>query len=277
MRDLTAETKVREFYDTKGWDKNSSGESIDAELWEDLRECAHDYIVACRKKILKYLPKVGGLFLDAASGPIQYAEYLEYSAFFSKHICVDISQKALEQAKAKLGDRGEYYCVSILELPFQNNTFDAIVSLHTIYHIDKDQQEAAVRQLIRVAKPNCPLVIIYSNPDMILNKLFMFFRPVKRLAHFIKRLVKKTKHKTLHDKQLYFFAHPISWWKRFEDTCYVDLEIWRSLAVHHSKRIAPNNIVGKAILNMVLRFENRFPKLAVRLGQYPMIILKKRN
>ena len=270
---MIAEEKVRKFYDTQGWDTNSSGDTIDAELWEDLRECARDYVVACRRKTLKHLPQAGDRILDAASGPIQYKEYLEYSAHFCKRVCVDISQKALDQAKAKLGDKGEYFCLSILELPFSDDSFDAVVSLHTIYHIDKDQQEAAVRQLIRVIKPNCPLVIVYTNPDSLFSLVPRFIGCVKR---FIKYLIKWRKAASSTGELLYFYPHPLSWWKRFEDTCHVEIEIWRSLTADQSKRIAPNNAVGKALLNMVLGFENRFPKLSAKWGTYPMIILKKR-
>jgi hypothetical protein len=38
MRDLTAENKVRDFYNQQGWDSNAAGHSTDAQLWEDLRQ-----------------------------------------------------------------------------------------------------------------------------------------------------------------------------------------------------------------------------------------------
>ena len=78
------------------------------------------------KKLLEYLPRGGDLSLDAASWPIQYPEYLDYSRGFSKRVCVDISQRALDLAREKLGERGEYTRASILELPFPDNHFDAM-------------------------------------------------------------------------------------------------------------------------------------------------------
>ena len=91
------------------------------------------------------LPPHGERLLDAASGPVQYPEYLEYHANFGRRVCVDISESALKQAEAKLGSKGEYVCASILELPLGDATIDAAVSLHTIYHIEKDQQEKAAK------------------------------------------------------------------------------------------------------------------------------------
>lgn len=92
MRDLTAEKKVRDFYDSAGWKIGEQGKSVDAEFWEDLRECAKDYVSACRLKVLEHLPKSGEGLLGAGSGSIQYEEYLEYSKNFSKRVCVDISR-----------------------------------------------------------------------------------------------------------------------------------------------------------------------------------------
>jgi ubiquinone/menaquinone biosynthesis C-methylase UbiE len=262
VRDLNAEENVRQFYDKKGWNTDQAGTTKDAELWEDLRECAADYVRLCRLKLLKHLPKTGDLFLDAASGPIQYPEYLEYSAGFTKRVCVDLSQTALDQAKQKLGDRGEYVCTSILDLPFPKDSFDAVTSLHTIYHINKDQQEAAVRQLIRVTKPGKKVIIIYANPDRLMARL--------------KRLVVKTK-AAPETGVIYYYPHPLSWWQRFSDQCNVEVLPWRTLTALDSKLFIPGAAwLGKQVLRSVLALEERFPGLATRFGAYPMVLLTKK-
>lgn len=261
-RNLQAETQVRGFYDSAGWAKNDSGVSIDAALWEDLRPAAASYVSACRRRILSVIPKTGDQLLDAASGPLQYPEYLEYSAGFRKRVCVDISESALVQAKAKLGDRGDYVRASILELPFADDTFDCSLSLHTIYHIDKDQQAAAVKQLIRVTKPGQPLVVIYANPD--------------RLASRIKKFVLRRPEHEAASGVIYYFAHPLSWWKQFENQCEVSLHPWRSLTAQDSKRLIPGNFLGRILFSGVRACEAVLPGLATSLGAYPMIVLKKR-
>jgi SAM-dependent methyltransferase len=142
---MANEDQVRDFYDSKGWHADGGDPDAvyaDAQLWEDLRPCAAAYVSVCRRKVLEYLPQSGERILDAGSGPIQYPEYLEYSAGFSKRVCVDVSQRALDDARTKLGDRGDYVRASLLELPFPADHFDAAVSLHTIYHIDRERQEA---------------------------------------------------------------------------------------------------------------------------------------
>lgn len=267
MRDVEAENKAYRFYEGQGWDIDEAGTTLDAKLWEDMRSCAAEYVSACRRRVLAHLPSTGNLLLDAASGPIQYPEYLEYSCGFSKHVCVDISEKALDQAKRKLRDRGEYVRASILQLPFPDNYFDATVSLHTIYHIDRHQQEAAVRQLIRVVKLGHPIVIVYSNPYRLLAILKL---PLTSLRALLRNRTIK-----VDDEPLYFHAHSLGWWNRFSDQCDVALLPWRSLTAQESKRLIPNNRLGKLIFRWVLTFEDSFPRLATLLGAYPMIVLRK--
>lgn len=252
------ENQLREFYDTHGWKADEAGYNQDAALWEDLRKPAADYVKACRLRIMNHLPKSGEFILDAASGPIQYPEYLEYSKNFKKRYCVDISKVALEKAKKNLGEKGEYIEASLLDLPFESNFFDASLSLHTIYHIEAAQQERAVNELLRVTKVGAPIIIIYANPDRPTHKLKSLLRPQKEAG------------------PIYYHAHSLSWWKRFESQASVEIFNWRTLTANLSKKLIPNSSVGKMIFDGIFRLEEAFPSLAVALGAYPMIVLRKR-
>jgi SAM-dependent methyltransferase len=253
------EDQVRDFYDRAGWQAEAADGYTDARLWEDLRPCAAEYVSACRRKVLGFLPPSGELILDAGSGPIQYPEYLEYSSAFAKRVCVDISQRALDEARAKLGDRGDYVRASLLDLPFPDDHFDAAISLHTIYHIESDRQERAVRELLRVLKPGTRAIVVYANPD--------------RLAGRLKRLVRGEKSPDA--GPIYFSAHPLSWWKRFSDEATIETVPWRSLNANESRMLIPDNSMGTAAFRAVLRFERSFPAQATRWGCYPMIVLTK--
>lgn len=256
---LAIEEQVRSFYEEHGWEADASGRSADSRLWEDLRPVAAQYVSACRRKVLEFLPRSGDCLLDAGSGPIQYPEYLEYSGGFRKRVCVDLSQRAIDEARTKLGDRGDYVRASLLDLPFPDDHFDATVSLHTIYHIDRERQEDAVRQLLRVSQPGAPVVLIYANPD--------------RLAARLKGLARRKP--SVASPPIYFFAHPLSWWERFTDEAVVEIVPWRSLNANESRALIPDNVVGVAVFRGVLAFERAFPRWATRLGSYPMIVLTK--
>ncbi len=256
---VTAEKTAREFYEDGGWEPDESGTTLDARLWEDLRPCAAEYVAACRRKLLDYLPKTGRLLLDAASGPIQYPEYIEYSDGFSRRVCLDISLKALRQARAKLGPRGMYVCAGMPGLPFSDNQFDVVISLHTTYHIEQHKQEAAVRELIRVVKPGSTIIIVYANPD--------------RLSLRVKRWLRPNRNPTSR-RLLYYHAYPLGWWRRFADQSSVRIVPWRTLVAQES-RIIPGKRFARLVLRCVLMSENWLPGLATRFGAYPMIILTK--
>jgi ubiquinone/menaquinone biosynthesis C-methylase UbiE len=248
---------IYKFYNNLGW-KEKNKVFKDAELFEDLRHNSKTYISKCRRRLLEYIPEKGNHILDFASGPIQYKEYLEYSKNFKLRHCVDFSKTAIREAKKKLGKKGKYYCDDFLKIKFKENFFDCVVSMHTIYHISKNKQKKAVEKLIKVTKKNRPIIIVYSNPNTLINRLKNIF------------IKKKNK------QQIYFFCHPLKWWKQFEGVADIKIICWRSFAAQHQKLLFPNNLIGKMMLNILLKLEKRFPNFFYKNFQYPLIILNKK-
>jgi 2-polyprenyl-3-methyl-5-hydroxy-6-metoxy-1,4-benzoquinol methylase len=268
IKNILFMNKVEKFYNTIGWE-SINGNTEDSIRWEDLRYCAKDYVSNCRKRINRFIPHSGEFILDMASGPIQYPEYLEYHKNFKKRHCVDLSQDALDQAKLKIGEKGEYFCGSFFDLSFEKNYYDCCLSLHTIYHIDKELQENAVRKLLEIAKPDAPVIIIYSNPYNLIYRLV-------RLRNKIFRKALPLVNIDSDNFDLYFYTFPNSWWKRFEDIAFVEILTWRFLKVEHSSRIIPNNYLGKVLFSLIYFLEELFPRLLAKHADFPMIILKKK-
>jgi 2-polyprenyl-3-methyl-5-hydroxy-6-metoxy-1,4-benzoquinol methylase len=248
---------VFKFYNEGGWSKRKKN-TKDAELFEDLRVVAYEYVTHCRKKINNYIKKNGVNILDFASGPIQYKEYLEYSNNFKIRHCVDFSKDAINQAKIKLGRRGKYYCQNFEKIKFKKNFFDTIISLHTIYHINKKKQADVVKKLISISKKNSPIIIVYSNPETIINK-------IKNIL-----LIKKKNH-----NDLYFYCHKNEWWNQFSNLADVKLYPWRSFASQHQKLLFPNNFIGQFMFKILITLEKKFPDFFTKHFQYPIIVLKK--
>jgi ubiquinone/menaquinone biosynthesis C-methylase UbiE len=266
-----AEEIVSKFYNEKGWSVDR-GVTEDAKRWEDLREYAQEYVSKCRLRVLRHIPEKGINMLDMASGPIQYKEYLEYSRNFEKRYCVDLSKAALDQAREKIGDHGVLLHGSFFDIFLENDFFDCSISLHTIYHIDKDKQEDAVRKLIRVTKPGKPVIVVYSNPNTLIRYFkfpFLFLRLIKRVLY---RIAGKE-----YKSELYSYAHPIKWWDRFSDMAEVKRLPWRSFNSGDQKRLIPNIRFGKKMLNVLYEMEERFPKFFVKYFEYPMVILTKKK
>ena len=274
-----AEEKVSEFYNKVGWETDV-GITEDARRFEDLRESAEDYLSKCRLRVLRYIPENGENILDMASGPIQYKEYLQYSRNFKKRYCVDLSSSALEDAKKKIGDHGVFLKGSFFDIPLDENFFDCAISLHTIYHIDKDKQEEAVRKLIYVTKPGQPIIVVYSNPSKIFKwvarlirlPFFLLSKPKELLEKLIKKSVQKK------DLDLYFYTHPNKWWNRFSDVAAnIKIMPWKSLNTDLQKCLIPNNKMGKKMFDMIFNLEERFPNFFAKYFCYSMIIITKKK
>ncbi len=250
---------VNEFYNKSGWSKKK-GDTEDARLFEDLRKCAKKYISKCRLRIIKYIPKKGSNILDFASGPIQYPEYLKYSKNFKYRHCIDFSKLAIKQARYKLGKKGKYYCNDFFKIKFKKNFFDCILSLHTIYHIDKNLQYKAINKLLDISKIDSPIIIIYSNPNTILSRIKKLFTKKKNVKN-----------------NLYFFCHPINWWYQFEKKAKISIKPWRSFSSDHQKILIPNNYLGKKLFEILFILEEVFEKFFIKHFQYYVVILKKKS
>jgi len=265
-----AEEQVSKYYNTVGWETEQEV-TEDARRWEDLREHAREYVSNCRLRVLDYIPDTGSNILDMGSGPIQYVEYLEYSRNFSKRYCVDLSITALREAKSKIGNHGVYLHGSFLNIPMKENFFDCSVSLHTIYHVNKNKQEEIVRKLIYVTKPEKPVIIVYSNPNTFISFPFRIFRGVHCRLRKQENTVKREE-----DLSLYFHAYPLIWWNRFSDVAYIKIMPFRSFGSNFQKKIIPDNKIGSKIFKLLFYLEKQFPVFFVKYFQYPMIILTKK-
>jgi ubiquinone/menaquinone biosynthesis C-methylase UbiE len=245
------------FYNEFGWKENNKI-SKDAELFEDLRPVSREYISKCRLRINDHIPKNKKNILDFASGPIQYKEYFKFSKTYKYRHCVDFSKDAINIAKKKLGKHGKYYCDDFFKIKFKKNFFDCIISLHTLYHIKASKQKEAVNKLILIAKKDAPIIIVYSNPNTLINK--------------IKKIFTNQKSKQL----IYFYPHPLEWWNQFSNKAYIEILPWRSFASQHQKIFFPSNFIGKLLFKFIFFLETKFNKFFVRNFQYPMIILTKK-
>ena len=76
---MKPEEKVSSFYNSTGWEHDEEGNTLDANKWEDLRVVSNEYLVRCRKRLNRYIPKNGELFVDLGSGPIQYFVLILFS------------------------------------------------------------------------------------------------------------------------------------------------------------------------------------------------------
>jgi len=269
------EESVREFYDNFGWE-TSEGVTGDEALFRQYSAPHAGY----QKKINA---RVAGLFADSsgslliAGGGDLTAPHLEIAERFDSVCCLDISERAVEMAREKLAEGSECIQGSVLDIPKPDDAFDAVFCAHVIYHIDEEQQAAAVRELTRVTRPGGLICIIYSNP----RSLFRVIAAVKRRLPVLRTLkrAEPSGPRTI-DKapRLYFHPHPLGWWKQFRDECEVKLLPWKAMSVGYDKQLLFNDRVAAFAYRFCAWFERWFPALAARWWTYPVVLLtKKRN
>ena len=268
---------VREYYKKKGWMVNEKGQFVDTLVNENLQNVVGPYNTKTRQRVLLELmnqPGCGyGKILDCASGPIQYPEYIEYSAAYQSRYCVDFSKDALNHAKANLIQAGqnscEFICNDFFEESFPSNFFDSAISLHTLYHIDKDRQEDFVRKLIDCVKPGTKVLVIYSNPFSLRAILALPLSFCINIARFFKRRVFRVKS----NNSFYFERHPLVWWKRFSDIGSVEIKSYRFLTPVVEKMLIPDNRAGKFIYEQLFKFETM--PVSKYFSDYYMVVIKK--
>lgn len=233
---------VQNFYDEFGWQKDETGLHLDTASFTDTRPVVENYGHKCHLRVNKYLESAGAYLLDIASGAIPHAEYLTYSEKFDFRICVDFSLLALKEAKQKLGDKGIYILGDITNIPLVDDAMDAVISLHTIYHVPEDEQSKAFSEIHRVLKPGASAVVVYTwsyslfmdityLPIRLVNKIS---RNIKKISHFMNASSSNldTSVKSS-DAQisLYFRPQNYEWFhKNIKDICnHVDIYVWKSV------------------------------------------------
>jgi demethylmenaquinone methyltransferase / 2-methoxy-6-polyprenyl-1,4-benzoquinol methylase len=112
---------------------------------------------------LPLAPGVRVLDVPAGTGRLSHA----LGATGATVIGADISGNMLREAAAKRSEEGpgvHFAQASGTHLPFEDGTFDAVVSFKFFHLIPNDQKPVFVRELVRVLKAGGPLVIEFNSP-----------------------------------------------------------------------------------------------------------------
>ncbi len=277
IKDTINEDKqlVKNFYDQKGWFTDEAGNYEDAVIFEDLRPFAQDYIKKCHDRVSRFLNPSGTYMLDAASGALQYPDYLQYSANYKYRVCVDFSFTALSECKRKLGDKGLCVLADMTNMPFKDGVMDGFVSLNTVYHIPKDEQATAIKELYRLLKKGCKGVVVYEwfkhSPWM--NFWMLPFRGFVFIKNRIMDGFAKLAGKKDAGRRLYYYAHSPEYFKN--NLPPYTLRVWRSLSVHFMRYYLHSWLFGRQILDWVYKKEEKDPEVCGLKGEYPMLVFEK--
>jgi SAM-dependent methyltransferase len=270
----TEEDKVREFYDRYGWSRDAAGAFGEDRLFRDFSPPYYRYHESVNARTLACFSGLDGRLLMAGGGDLPET-HVAIAEQFAHTTCLDISRVAIEIARDKLAGRGEFVVGSILEIPAPDDDFDAVYCAHVIFHIDRDLQATAVRELIRVTKPGGRIVVIYSNRDSLPARMVA----AKNRMPVLWRLTRKmppARPGAENRPPLYFFAHPLTWWGRFLDVCDLEMRPWDVMGNTQEQALFINDRVARVGYRVCSWFENTYPGAAARWWSYPLIVLTKR-
>jgi len=281
--------QVRAFYDQIGWQQVSEGVYQNAR-YEDLRPVSREYTHRCHLRVNRFLTRRGDYLLDAGSGPIQYPEYLTYSEEYRYRVCADISIQAMREARRRLGGRGLYVVADIANLPFKADVFDGIVSLHAIHHLPYESQILAYRQLYRSLKAGRSMAVVnaWKNPPLI-KYTFWLVRLAEMTRYYAGRVRYRLSRHPAPQGQEKEEARPTTptgtYAEHYDARTLlqelgmagipVEIRSWRSLSVRFLRALIHPWLGGRLWLWLVYRLEDIFPHSLGRIGQYPLIVIRK--
>ncbi|MDR3714458.1 MAG: class I SAM-dependent methyltransferase [Puia sp.] len=277
IKDTISDDKklVKNFYDQKGWHTDEAGNYEDAVIYEDLRDVSKEYLRKCHDRVARFLNPSGTYMLDAASGALQFSDYLQYSANYKYRVCVDFSFQALSEAKRKLGDKGLCILCDMTNMPFKDGVMDGFVSLNTVYHIPKDEQATAIKELYRVLATNGKGVVVYDwykhSPWM--NFWLLPFRGFVFIKNRILDTFGKMTGTKGAERRLYFYAHTPEYFK--ENLPPYQLKVWRTVSVPFMRYYIHPWLGGKKILDWLYEKEEKSPEVYGLKGEYPMLVFEK--
>jgi SAM-dependent methyltransferase len=214
---------------------------------------------------------------------------VSYSDGFEHRICVDLSVVALAAARQNVGEKGIYAVGDITNLPFEDDSLDGVVSLHTIYHVPRDEQPVAFREIYRVLKPGASAVIVYfwqttpwRNRSAAIRTVLLPSRALRRVVRLARTTTVRLRPGTSEaprsaagEPGLYFHAHDYQWFVHQDWPFRVEILVWSSVDSAFLRKYVRPRLLGKHVLKVVYWLEESFPRLAGRVGKYPMLVIRK--
>jgi len=282
---------VQAFYDDAGWRWDDEAAAFaDGAAFDDLRPLTSDYRRRANERVRAALPVSGGLILDAASGAIQFDDYARFSEGYERRVCVDLSLLGLRAARRRIGSHGLFVRADVTALPFAPGAFDAVVSLHTLYHVPAEEQALFLREVVRVLRAGRRAIVVSAWET---SPWDLALRVPAALARRTRRLLRSLLPGAAPAEEVAPVAPPVApvpppasaslyfhptqrAWLRAAVPAGITLGVrcWRSASVDVLRSLGESGL-SRRLLRALTFLEDRFPGGMGRLGVYPLLVLDK--
>lgn len=232
---------VKDYYDKIGW-KKQKGKYVDTLTFTSSKGAKYKRLV--NERLRNMIGEKDSL-LDIACGAVPF------NSKAKKQICIDFSITAIKEAKQNRPD-GLFVLGDITNIPLKDNSVTDTISLHTIYHIDKDKQSRAIEEIRRVSQRKCFVIYNAGKHATLVNILTL---PLQLWNWSEKRINPNSKRK------VYFYAHDYNWLEK-----YGRLETYTLLNENGIK-------LYSVFLGLIAKIEKYFPRHAY----HPLLIIDKKN
>jgi SAM-dependent methyltransferase len=136
-----------------GWNEYAKRVTSDRQIFEE-----YDYLLTFIKDLTP-----GAKILDVGCGSgIPITKYLIEKGFAVTGI--DISEEQVKKAKIRLPS-GVFAQMNLEDIDFPENSFQAIICLHTIYHTPKVTHLSTLKKFFKILKPDGTLMITLGCED----------------------------------------------------------------------------------------------------------------
>ena len=288
----TEKAAVQAFYDRTGWRfDEGAGAFTDGAVFDDLRPVTADYRRRANERVRAALPPAGDLILDAASGAIQYDDYVRFSEGYRKRVCVDLSLLGLAAARRRIGGHGLFVRADVTALPFAPGAFDAVVSLHTLYHVPEEEQATFLGEIGRVLGPGRRAVVVSTWTTSPWDAALRL--PGALVRRTRKALGRLGSHRAVgpaappaaapaaapprEAEGLYFHPTRRAWLRGAVSPAFsLRIRCWRSVGVPFLRSL-DDGAGSRRLLRGLARIEDAWPVGTGLLGRYPLLVLDKRG
>ena len=125
--------------------------------------------------------KDGSKILDVGCGKgFMLYDFLKLNS--SYNLCgIDISNYAIDNSKPEV--KKLLKVASCEDLPFEDNSFDLVISINTIHNLDRDGCGKSLREISRVSKKNAFIIVDAFRNDEEKKRMFAWNLTAKTILH----------------------------------------------------------------------------------------------